>query len=108
MARREKDLDIELLKSRQSFARVGARDHASGPEGEDKKGLAMPLRTEAHFFSVRFNLYAATGSAVRQHPVVDEAGCGVAPHDVAHAIVVEVTDPHRDRAGGMSANIDAR
>jgi hypothetical protein len=47
-----KDVDIELLKSRQSFARVGARDHAIHAEAKTKKGLAMPDGTEARFFSL--------------------------------------------------------
>lgn len=45
--------------------------------------------------------------AVRQHPVVDVAGVGVTPHDVADPVMVEVTDPDRDGARRMSADVDA-
>src|SRR5262249_5729903 len=45
-------------------------------------------------------------SAIRQQPVVDMAGCEVAPRNIADAIVVEIPDADRNCAGGMRADID--
>src|SRR4051794_22490758 len=48
-----------------------------------------------------------TALTVRQHPVFDMAVAGVAPHDVADAIVVEVADAYERRSERMRAQTSA-
>jgi tripartite-type tricarboxylate transporter receptor subunit TctC len=43
----------------------------------------------------------ACGSAIREHPVLDVTAGRIAPHDIAHAVVVEVADAHELDTGWM-------
>src|SRR5436309_13700467 len=81
---------------RESASLTGCNRFDQAPRGSN--GAFIPVAAES----------TARVSTRRQQPVLDAAGLGLAPEDIAGAVVVEIADACDGPAGGMRAEIDAR
>src|SRR4051795_7843034 len=67
-----------------------------------------PLQPLASRDGILIRMATRRGSYRRQQPILDAAGRGLTPQDVACAIAVEIAEPGNAPAGRMRAEVDAR